>query len=702
MAFADANRAQIRTVEEIVWGTTPNTGSSRELRLTSSSLSAAKETVVSDELRADRMVPDIVEVAASSNGEINFEWSAGPQDEFLAGFLLSTWTRPMSLDFWKGSIVTVTTNNTFTLVGVDATPYLVAGRFIKTVGFNNAGNNGYFAIATAVVNGSNTDITIAGTSLTAEVGGNAARLYDANDVIVNGNTTVSATANGFAGTGVFTAAIAADQLQVGQQIAVEGLGYGSAVVTFTTAAAATFAASISDGVNVRTVTTTTDFAPGADQNASATAFAAWINGPARTGTNALNLKAVDNGAGVVTITNLNTFRTDPVTLVRTETTGGGFVIEDVTDANVAITNSFSAGEITIAGDVTTSVITLTAGDGTVQTITAGGNWDVSGAGAAADATALATAVNALTPNLWEARDNAGVVAIYPVQGESTIALTVVDAQVSVTTPLTYTGSADSRGIFKITGVADDLISVTPSPGTFAAGQAVVVKGSHLRNSGNVNAIQQRSWSIETAFTDINQYMEQDGMVVGTVALEIASGSILTGTFGFEGRATSFRQAPLLGAAPYVQQVAQPGEVSNATTDVGNIEKDGAILPACIQSLSISGEAGLRMQNCVGSKFPRGIGTGRFNLTGSATIYFENQNLFNDFIQHNTLSLGWSVSDAEQTSYYFRVPAAKFSADAIAPGGIDQDVFENIEWTAFRDPTTNTMFMLDRFSNDAAV
>ena len=699
MAFADANRAQMRALEESTWGITPSSGSAREMRITSSSLSASKETAVSDELRADRMVPGIVEVSAMTSGEINYEWSSGPQDEYVAGFLMSTWSRPMTMDFWKGSIVTVSANNTFTIIGKDVTPYLTTGRRIKTVGFQNAGNNGYFNIASVATSGSNTNITVSGTPLTVETGVTATRLYDANDVIVLNDTTVSATAAGFAGTGVFTSAITAGQLVVGQQIAVEGLGYGTATVTFSTAAPTTFSMILSDGVNERTVNVGDEFAAGASHTEAATNLAAFINGASRaSGADFLNLKA-SASSGVVTITNLNSFKTDSVTLARTEQTGGGYAYENVADANVAVT-SFNVGTITVGGDVTTSVLTLADGTGSTFVATAGGNWTVTGSGATADAAALATLIDAQTN--FRATSDAGVVSVYAKNDGASITVTTTDAEVVLTSDITYTGSVTPRGVFKITGVANDLISVTPSPGTFSAGQAVVIKGSHLRNSGDVSSIAQRSWSMETAFTDVSQYMEHDGLVVGGLSMEIASGAILTGTMSLEGRATSIRPTALLSATPYVQQEAQPGEVSNATTDIGNIEKDGAVLDACIQSLSLSGEAGLRVQNCIGNKYPRGIGTGRFNLSGSATIYFENANLFNDFIQHNTLGLGWSVSDSENASYYFRVPAAKFSANEITPSGIDQDVFESIEWTAFRDTTTNTMFMLDRFSNDEAV
>lgn len=596
MPFADANRAQIRYIEEASFGVTPAAGTTREVRLTSSSLAAGKETVVSDELRADRMVSDIVEVSASSSGDINFEWSSGPQDEFLAGFLLSHWERPMTMDYWKGITVSVTANNQVTVSGKDITGYLTVGRRVKLAGFANAENNGYFSIASVVLAGSDTQVNLNETTLVAEVGTVRARLYDANDVIVLNNTNISATATGFSGnaTNPFAAAIAAGQLQIGQKIFVEGLGYETATLTGTDPNALTTSViTISDGVNSKQLAAGTDYVVGVDANTDLAALAAAINALRSQTLSPVNVKATHSPVtDVITITNLN------VT--------GGSITEDVVDANLAVT-SFAGG---VAG---------------------------------------------------------------------------------------------ARGVFTITALADDAITTSPAPsGIVAAGAPVNVKGSHLKNSGDITAIQQRFFSIETAFQDISQFMEQDGMVPGTFSLEVATGSIVTGTIGFEGRATSLVRSSVLGSAAYTVLDSQPGEVANATTDVGDITKDGNPLLACIQSISLSGEAGLRMQNCVGSKFPRGIGTGRFNLTGSMTVYFEDEELFTDFINHDTVSLEFSITDAEGQAYFFTIPALKIAQDAIAPGGIDQDVFENIEFTAFRDPTTDTMFQIDRFSPNTAV
>ena len=593
MSFADANRASIRVIEEATWGTTPATGKTREVRLTSSSLSASKETVVSDELRSDRMISSITEVSAASSGDVNFEYSAGAHDEFLAAFLMGSWSRPMDVDFWKGTSLSITAASTITLTGSDITGYLTSGYRIKLAGFVDPVNNGYFSINTVVLSGSDTVITVNEVSLVTESGTTNSRLYDANDVIILNDTNISASAAGFDSnaTNAFAAAISAGQLVTGQKIYVDGLGVETGTITASVAAMAAVTITISDGVNSYAFVGGTDFTIGVTFTDDAAALAAAINANRYDPVHPVNVKATA-AAGVITVTNLNQT--------------GGSIVETVDDANVAVV------------------------------------------------------------------DFAG-------------------------------GVAGTAGLFTITSATDDLLVVSPVPTVDAQGVAVTVKGSMLRNPGDDADITQRMFSVETAYADISQYMLQDGMVPGTFSLEVAAGSIITGTIGFQGRATSLSQTTTLAdGGTYTVLGAQTGEVVNATTDVGNLTKDGTDFSACLQTISLSGEANLRQQACVGSKFSRGIGAGRFNLTGSMTVFFEDEQLFTDFIEHETVSLSFSVTDAEGNAYYWTVPAVKISQDQIAPGGIDQDVFENIEFTSFRDAATECMLQVDRFSPNAAV
>jgi hypothetical protein len=137
---------------------------------------------------------------------------------------------------------------------------------------------------------------------------------------------------------------------------------------------------------------------------------------------------------------------------------------------------------------------------------------------------------------------------------------------------------------------------------------------------------------------------------------------------------------------------------NATTNVGNLKKNGEILSTAIQSVKLKGDASLRNQNAVGSKFAKGIGTGRFNQTGGLTAYFEDLTMYNHFLNHDTISIAWDFTDEDHNVYYFTVPALKITSDPVSPSGIDKDVMEEMEWSALRDPATKCMLQVDRFSS----
>jgi hypothetical protein len=188
------------------------------------------------------------------------------------------------------------------------------------------------------------------------------------------------------------------------------------------------------------------------------------------------------------------------------------------------------------------------------------------------------------------------------------------------------------------------------------------------------------------------------MRVGTFSLDVSTGAIVTGTMAFEGKETTPLTAPKLGNAPYVILDSTATEVINSTTNVGDIVKNGAILSSAVQSITIEGDATLRQQPAVGSKFAKGIGTGRFNLTGTLMAYFETLEMYNHFIAHDTISISWDFTDIDGNVSYWTVPAIKITSDPVSPTGIDTDVSEEMEWSAFRDPATRCMLQVDRFSS----
>lgn len=605
--FADSNRARLRFIKEDdnAWGTTPSTGRTREMRYTGSTINANKETVVSEEIRADRMVSDYVETGARSAGEINIEYSAGSHDDLMEAFVYGAWTRPMSFDSVKGTAVAWAAAGTLHIKGIDVTDYFFAGRRVKTSGFLIPANNDYWQINTITFNGAQNRTEIVMTAATAVIENGTAftSLIDANDVIILKSTVIRAGTTGESafdsnGGNAFAAAIAAGQISIGQKLYVDGLGIETGSVEFTAQPAVGSRVTLSDGDKTLVFQFGGSFSPavegvalGSDGSGTATNFAAELNAKRVRGELNISATVVDD---LVTLKNLNRV--------------GGSVLETL-DAGTAIT-----------------VVQFSGGNDTLH------------------------------------------------------------------------------GVFKVDAMTDDKITVSPSPATFAnAGAlAVTVKGSMLRNPSNADEITPQSFTIETGFEDVDQYWITDGLRVGTFSYNIASNSILTGSFGFNGRQTKRQGTTKLGAAPYTVLDTTSTPVANATVNVGAIVINGEELTTAIQSITMNGNNSLRDQNAVSFKFPAGIGAGRFELTGNLMAYFADGSLWDKFIEHQTVSIEFSIEDVLGNHYEYTIPAVNFTTDTVNPPGGNQDVMENMEFGAKRDPITGCELQIDRYSSVNAV
>jgi len=88
---ANASETRIAVVEEAVWSETPASPSFQNMRFTSETLMPTKETVRSDEIRADRNVIDEIEVGRSVGGNLEAELSYETFDDLLKSNLFNDW-----------------------------------------------------------------------------------------------------------------------------------------------------------------------------------------------------------------------------------------------------------------------------------------------------------------------------------------------------------------------------------------------------------------------------------------------------------------------------------------------------------------------------------------------------------------------------------------------------------------------------------
>lgn len=82
MALATSDRVQMRrgTAIETLWGETPSSPAMSQFGVTSANVNSGKTTVNSAEIRADRMLPDIIQTGFEGSADFGFEMKYGEYD----------------------------------------------------------------------------------------------------------------------------------------------------------------------------------------------------------------------------------------------------------------------------------------------------------------------------------------------------------------------------------------------------------------------------------------------------------------------------------------------------------------------------------------------------------------------------------------------------------------------------------------------
>jgi hypothetical protein len=230
---------------------------------------------------------------------------------------------------------------------------------------------------------------------------------------------------------------------------------------------------------------------------------------------------------------------------------------------------------------------------------------------------------------------------------------------------------------------------TPFTGaTGVGGAAVTVSASRL-----TNGVVQRSYTVETGFTDVSQTFTFTGMTVDKMSLKLASGSILTGMFDFKGK-TMTRQVGSLLSGTVTGSTSNT--VMNGVNNVVNVLEGGAALSnTFIKNLTIELGNNLRGQDGIGFLGNVGIASGSIDLTGSIEIYFADGVIYDKFLNNTNTSLSFRVNDSAGNGYVITMPNVKYSSGKVTAGAINQDVMVSMNYTALRDPVSGFTVIIDR-------
>ena len=139
------NRVAIAKVRETTFGTTPATPAFKSIRQTSSSLAFNPQTVITEEIRSDRQVTDLILVGQQAGGSIGGEMSFRTMDDDLEEALQGTWlNKPYIEQLTSDTEISDIAATTATVLTPLGTPFK-AGMLVLTGGFTTAANNGLLA-----------------------------------------------------------------------------------------------------------------------------------------------------------------------------------------------------------------------------------------------------------------------------------------------------------------------------------------------------------------------------------------------------------------------------------------------------------------------------------------------------------------------------------------------------------------------------
>jgi hypothetical protein len=279
---------------------------------------------------------------------------------------------------------------------------------------------------------------------------------------------------------------------------------------------------------------------------------------------------------------------------------------------------------------------------------------------------------------------AGDAAIAASGGTATVTDTGAFADATVGQFLLFRGWSNptNNGWKQVATNADD-DTITVEDATMvaeSAGGSGQIDGQMIRNG-----TEERSFSLEETFTDIDVFRLFKGQRVGMMSADFSAGSILTGSIGFMGLGVEIEDSsPPSWLGTGSRTTATTTGVMNATANVGGIYVDGALSTACFKSLSLNLENQLRPTQCIGSKFPGLVGYGRQRVSGSLTKVFNSIALYEAMLNHSDISLAFGAYNTDG-GIHFYLPRVKLGSDNVGlSGGNDTDVDESIDWTAIKN------------------
>jgi hypothetical protein len=232
------------------------------------------------------------------------------------------------------------------------------------------------------------------------------------------------------------------------------------------------------------------------------------------------------------------------------------------------------------------------------------------------------------------------------------------------------------GYFFVTAAAANSITVTPTPTGAAATE--VERGAVITNGTT-----ERSFTIERQHTDVASTFElYTGVKVNSMTLNVAAGSISRYTFALLGQDEV--SAAATAASSTTAHTTNP--IMNGVDNVFAVRENHASLGTIVRSFSMSVANNHFARQAVGALGPVSMGSGSCVVTGTLSVYFENNTLLDKFRNWTTTNLSFILQDSAGNAYCFHIPECKLTLGRATTPGLNQDITAELSFQGYRDTT----------------
>lgn len=199
----------------------------------------------------------------------------------------------------------------------------------------------------------------------------------------------------------------------------------------------------------------------------------------------------------------------------------------------------------------------------------------------------------------------------------------------------------------------------------------------------------RSFTMERGFTDISQYLVYKGVVLNTLAIQIAANAITTATFGVLGKSASAAASSSIDNAGGIVSVGTQPPYDSFT---GAIKEGGSSI-ATVTALELALNNSAEQAFVIGAAEAPQTVLGRSNITGQITAYFEDASLLNKFVDEQNSSVEVTLGGGG-FGLTISLPSIKYMGADIPVDG-EGPRLVTLPFQALRDDTESSNIVITR-------